>query len=168
MASKALVVAFIVVVVGVIVGLRFYFDEEGEQAKLGDVECSGLLPTVFELQGERVPVNDEQACELMRQIATMQPTGEKHHNDPNDPWHYYGRMRILPKNDAWFLIFNARKSSGFRPEFSLQHRKGVGWTVIGQFDAVPLLKKLGVLERLDTAQLRAPESLVPTDQEKPM
>jgi hypothetical protein len=168
MASKVLVVAFVVVVVGIIIGLRFYFDEEGEQAKIADVECGGLLPTVFELQGQRVPVDPGQTCELIHQIATMQPTGEKYHNDPNDPWHYYGRMRILPKNDAWFLIFNARQSTGFRPEFSLQHRKGVGWAIVGQFDAVPLLKKLGVLDRLDTAQLRSPEALVPTDQEKPM
>jgi hypothetical protein len=168
MKSKILVVTFSVAVVAIVLGLRSYFDEEGEQEKIGEVPCTGLLPTAFELQEQHVPVNEQQTCELMQLIATMQPTGEKHRNDPGDPWHYYGRMRILPKEDAWFLVFNARASSGFHPEFSLQHRKGVGWAIVGQFDAVPLLRKLGVLDRLDTALLRSPESLVPTDQEKPM
>jgi hypothetical protein len=166
--SRLLVISFLVVVIAMLFGLRWYTNERGKQEKLAAVQCDSLLPTVFELQGERVPVSRERTCELMRTISAMQPTADEFHNDSNDPWHYYGRMRILPKNDAWFLIFIARRSSNFRPEFSLQHRRGAGWTVVGQFDAEPVLRMLDAVPRLDTTKLRSSESLTPIDQNQPM
>jgi hypothetical protein len=132
------------------------------------VDCAGLWPTAFEMQGQRDSVSRAQTCELVKMIAAMKPTSEHWSSDTSDPWHYFGRMRILPKNDAWFLVFVARRSSGFHPLFSLRHRRGNGWAIVGQFDAEPLLRRLGVLDQLDRAKLMSNESLVPTDEQQGM
>lgn len=163
--SKLLVISMVAAVLVVMVTLRLtYFAEEGEQKKLASVPCDSLLPTYLELQGARIPITADSICPLMREIATMTPTSDEYRNVADDPWHYFGRLPIFPYDDVWFLVFMARRSSDFKPLFSLHHRKGGGWTVIGQFEAEPLLRRLGVWERIDWEKLKSDASLTPTDE----
>jgi len=163
--SKLLVISMVGAVLVVMVTLRLtYFAEEGDQKKLASVSCDSLLPTYLELQGVRIPIGADTICSLMREIATMTPTSDEYRNLDDDPWHYYGRLPIFPRNDVWFLVFIARRSSDFKPLFSLHHRKGGGWTVIGQFEAEPVLRRLGVWDRIDWEKLRSAASLKPTDE----
>ncbi len=141
-----------------------YFRAEGDQKLLAEIRCDSLLPTMVELQGRKYPISRDTICALLRDMAVMTPTGDSYDNREEDPWHYYGRMPIFPENDVWFLVFIARKSSGFKPLFSLHHRRGGGWSVVGQFEAEPVLKKLGMWEKIDRDLLRSPESLTPTDE----
>ena len=161
-ASRITVIVIVLAAVAVLFLQRSYLTEEGAERKLAAVDCSTLLPTEFELQGRRIPVTREQTCEITRMISTMKPTGEQFGDTAGDSWHYFGRMRILPKNDAWFIVLLARRSNGFAPRFSLRHRRSRGWYIAGQFDASPLLEKLGVT--VDRALLDSDSALVPTDQ----
>jgi hypothetical protein len=165
-ASRITVIVIILLAVAVLILQRSYLTEEGAERKLATVDCAGLLPTVFELQGRTIPVTREQTCEIARMISTMKPTGEEFGDTIGDPWHYFGRMRILPRDDAWFIVFLARRSNGFTPRFSLRHRRSRGWFIAGQFDAAPLLAKLGVT--YDRALLESDSALEPTDQNQTM
>lgn len=166
--SKLTVLIIVVLSVAVLVALWFYIDERGTQRQLADVDCAALLPTTFELQGKIEGVARDETCELLRVIAAMEPNGDDNANDAADPWHYFGRLRIRPANDAWFLVFMARRSDNFKPVFSLRHRRGSGWSVVGLFDAKPVLERLGALGRIDMAKLQSDSSLTPVDQMVPM
>ncbi len=106
--------------------------------------------------------------EMVRMIAGLTPLEGESANDPANPWHYIGRLRISPENDVWFLIFIARRSEEYRPLLSLLHRNGNGWSVVGMFDAAPVLQKLGVDRRIDWEQVKSPAALTPVDQTTPM
>jgi hypothetical protein len=166
--SKIAVLIFGGTIIAAIAGMWVFFDERGTQSQLAAVDCGGLLPTNFEVQGKAVPVSAQQTCDLMRTVAAMQPNTDRNHNDDDDPWHYLGRMRIRPKDDAWFLVFMARRSENYRPVFSLRHRRGGGWSVIGMFDAAQVLEKLGIAGTIDMAKLKSDSALTPTDQSTPM
>ena len=151
-----------------VVAMWVFFNERGTQENLAKVDCSDLLSTNFELQGRKVEVSREQTCELMKMVAAMTPNSEHNGSDDDDPWHYFGRLRIRPINDAWFLVFMARRSENFKPVVSLRHRRGGGWSVVGMFDAEPVLRRLGVADAIDMAKLQSDSSLTPTDQSTPM
>jgi len=164
--SKTIVFVIVGLAVVVVAGLWLYVDERGAQAKLAAVDCVTMLPTTFELQGRNVDVSREKTCEVVRLLAEMPPVGDA--GDAADPWHYFGRMRIRPKDDVWFLIFVARRSDAFHPMLSLRHRRANGWAVIGVFDAVPVLRMLGLEDRIDMEKLAAPAARIPVDQMSPM
>jgi len=166
--SKLTVIAIILLGLALAVTARVFFAGGRDHTELARVDCEKIESTAFELQGRRIEVSRGKTCELLRSLAAMTPTADGFETDPADPWHYYGRMRVRPENDAWFLIFVARRSTGFRPELSLQHWRGSGWAVAGQFDAEPVLKLLGVEDSLDRSLLASPASLAPTDQRQPM
>lgn len=166
--SRIILIVFLVALGGVLLWMRGYVDERGTQGRLAAVECAGLLPTVLEVQGKRIPVSREQTCRVLDTIAHMTPIAEGFARPEEDPWHYYGRMRILPKDDAWFLIFIARAGDNYHPLFSLQHRRANGWSVIGQFDALPVLRILGIEGGIDSVKLRSTGALAPVDQNLPM
>ncbi len=166
--TKPYIIGFFIFVVLLLLGIRvFYFDEQGNQAVLMEVPCEGMQETYFELQGELVPVSDNLTCDIMRTIGTMETLDVSYENNEQDPWHYYGRMRIRPVDDLWFLVFIARESDDYKPMFSLHHRRGNGWSIIGQFDAVPILEKLGVADSLDMQKLKAIEAQSPVNQYQP-
>ncbi|MEO5931023.1 MAG: hypothetical protein ABIR47_13895 [Candidatus Kapaibacterium sp.] len=168
--NKGTLTVFVIVgsALAVLIYLHFYVNEQGTQADLAGVECKSLLATSFELQGMPVLMDRDGTCALMRSMAMMQPTTDEFTDDPKDPWHYFGRLRIRPKNDVWFLVFVARRSENFKPLISLRRRNGPGWSVVGQFDAEPVLRQLGVYDRIDWARVKSDSSLVPTDQTTPM
>jgi hypothetical protein len=153
--------AIVVVAVAVLVGLHYFTHQAGTQRRLAEISCRKLRATSFELQGHPILTNTDETCELTRMIAGMTPLADEYHSDPRDPWHYFGRLRILPEDDAWFLIFMAKSSENYRPVFALLHRNGPGWSVIGLFDAAPLLSRLGVTDRIDWDRVRSSESLAP-------
>lgn len=164
--SKITVIVILLLAVAVLLLQRAYLSDEGAEKSLSAVDCAALLPTRMELQGKPIPVSQEQTCEIIRMISTMKPTGEQFGDTAGNPWHYFGRMRILPPSDAWFLVFVARRSEGFAPRFSLRHRRSRGWYIVGQFDAAPVLAKLGV--SIDRALLESEGALTPTDQNQVM
>jgi hypothetical protein len=166
--SKLTVMAFGGTIMATILAMWFYFDERGTQEQIAAVDCAALLPTNFEMQGRPVDVTGAQTCEVIRMIAAMTPNGDVNHSDDEDPWHYFGRMRIRPKDDVWFLVFMARRAENYKPVFSLRHRRGGGWSVVGVFDAEPVLRALGVAGTIDMARLKSDSALVPTDQSTPM
>lgn len=164
--SRLTVLAIVATALLVVAGLWLYLDEQGAQSKLAAIDCATMLPTTFELQGKRVTITPEQTCTLLHTVAAMQPLATQSSDD--DPPHYFGRMRIRPRNDVWFLIFQAYPSEGFRPTFSLRHRRGNGWAVVGRFDAAPVLRQLGVEGSIDIAKLKSPAARTPVDQMSPM
>ena len=169
MTRSRLVVLTIIALAGLAIGATWLFiDEKGDQGKLAKVDCASMLETDLELQGARVPVSREETCDIIRTIAAMQPNGESNRNDESDPWHYFGRMRVRPADDVWFLVFMAHPSDNFKPIISLRHRRGLGWAIVGQFDAEPVLRKLNLLDRIDMAKLKSEAALTPTDQSTPM
>ncbi len=166
--SKLTVMAIVALAAAALVGLYFHIDQRGDQRRLADIPCRTLLATAFQLQGKPVLVSSSETCELMRMIAGLTPLEGESANDPANPWHYIGRLRISPENDVWFLIFIARRSEEYRPLLSLLHRNGNGWSVVGMFDAAPVLQKLGVDRRIDWEQVKSPAALTPVDQTTPM
>jgi len=166
--SKLTVMVIVALAAAALVGLYFHIDQRGDQRRLADIPCRTLLATAFQLQGKPVLVSSSETCELMRTVAGMTPLDGEHGNEPGDPWHYFGRLRISPEDDVWFLVFIARRSENYRPLFSLLHRNGNGWSVVGMFDAAPVLRQLGVDKRIDWEQVKSPAALAPVDQTTPM
>jgi len=166
--SRLTVLAIVAVSLLVVAGLWLYLNERGGQAKLAAIDCAAMLPTTFELQGEPVAVNRDETCELLRMVAAMQPVGGESGDSETDPPHYFGRLRIRPRNDVWFLIFQAYPSEGFRPTFSLRHRRGNGWAIVGRFDAAPVLRLLDAEGGIDMQKLKSPAARTPVDQMTPM
>ncbi len=157
--SKLAVFIIVGVILGSLIIMRFYFFESGTQGELAEIPCAEMLSSTLEILGTSTKVVPEQSCELARSIATMTPTNDRYSNIESDPWHYFGRMSILARDDGWMLIFIARSSSNFIPLFSLQHRRGAGWAIIGQFPAEPVLKRLGVWEKIDWNRVKGDETL---------
>lgn len=168
--SKITVIVLVGLAVLVVAVLALYLNERGSQQKLAGIDCGKMLPTTMELQGTRLPVSREQTCDVIEMVADMQPVdmaGEEEKLDPGQ-WHYFGRMRVRPEDDVWFLVFIAHPAENFRPTFSLRHRKGNGWAIVGRFDAAPILKRLELEGRIDMEKLKSPAALTPVDQMKPM
>jgi hypothetical protein len=166
--SRLIILIFGGTIIATVASMWWFIDERGTQNQLAAIDCARMLPTGFELQGKMIPVSREQTCDLLQMVATMQPDSNHNHSDDDDPWHYFGRIRIRPKDDAWFLVFMARRGENYKPVFSLRHRRGDGWSVIGIFDAEPVLAKLGVAGAIDRAKLASDFALAPTDQTLPM
>lgn len=172
MQIKSIRIIFVSVVVLLSCGMLylrfFYFDERGRQASLTEsIDCADVLPSDLEIQGARSIVPATQACSLIKSVGKM-PTIVVAPEDSTDPWHYFGRLRIKLNRDVWFLVFRARKSEQYRPRFALRHWKGSGWTIIGDFDAEPVLRMLQLSDKIDPKKLESPESLTPTDQSEAM
>lgn len=168
--SKITVVVLVGVSVLVVAVLALYVNEHGGQQKLTSIDCGKMLPTTMELQGVRLPVSREQTCDMIEMVAGMQSldtAGVEESLDPSQ-WHYFGRMRIRPSDDVWFLVFIAHPAENFRPTFSLRHRKGNGWAIVGRFDAAAVLKQLELNDRIDMEKLKSPAALTPVDQMSPM
>ena len=172
MQIKSIRVIFVLVVVGITCGMLylrfFYFDERGRQESLiADVNCADVLPSDLELQGKHETLSAAKACSILKSIGKMS-TLQTQVEDTANPWRYFGRARIKLNRDVWFIVFRARKMDGYKPQFALRHWKGSGWTIIGDFDAMPLLIQLTTSYEPDIKFLESPESLIPTDQSEPM
>ena len=53
-ASRITVIVIVLLAVAVLLVQRSYLSDEGGEKKLAAVDCAGLQPTVFELQGRQV------------------------------------------------------------------------------------------------------------------
>lgn len=166
--SRLAVLIIVGLSIAMAVAARVYYNQSGTQRDLASLDCRVLLPTAFEFQKNRVMMGNEQTCELARTLATLEPNGVSLVEEEGDPWHYFGRLRLRTNDDVWFLVFIARRSNDYRPIFSLRRQRGTGWAVVGQFDAEPVLRHLGLYDRIDHAWLRSDSSLVPTDQRTQM
>lgn len=116
--SKILVIG--IIGLGVIVSLlvnNFLVGAKGTQSEMNEIDCYSLAETSFEFQGNVIKVSEEQTCKLIKMITEMKPVNENYSSEKDDPWHYYGRLRIRPKNSVWFLIFIAKKSKNYKPIF---------------------------------------------------
>lgn len=159
-----LVVGIVVLALLVVGGLSIYFNLKETQGDLAEIDCTTLLPTNLDFQGRATLVPQTLICELLTELAKMQPNGLDPHDLPDDPWRYFGRLRIRPTKDVWFLVFMTRRSLNYKPIFSLRRQRGYGWSVVGTFDAAPLFGKLGLDSLVDMKRLMSDSALIPTDQ----
>jgi hypothetical protein len=166
--SKWVVVAIIAVGLFTSILARWYVTSGSGPDALASIECATMQPTIAELQGARMTIDNDTICAVLRELAVATPVADGFEEHASDPWHYIGRMRVQPERDAWFLVFVARRSTGFRPELSLRHRRGAGWAIVGHYDATAALAHLGLLDRIDRAKLESPGSLAPRDQGQPL
>jgi hypothetical protein len=162
--SKLVVLAIVVIGLATSILARWYVTSGAGSEALAALDCATLQPTIGELQGARLTIDNDTVCAALRELAREEPIAEGFDVSARDPWHYIGRVRVQPERDAWFLVFVARASTGFRPELSLRHRRGAGWAVVGHYDGAPTLARLGLLDRIDRARLAAPASRVVRDQ----
>jgi hypothetical protein len=158
------VVGLIFLALIVLGGLSKFFNQQETQSDLAKIDCSTLLPTNLDFQGNAMLVPRSLSCELLGYVATMQTNDVDVHDQPDDPWRYFGRLRIRPKNDVWFLVFMTRRSLSYKPIFSLRRQRGYGWSVVGTFDAAPIFGKLGIDSLVDMKRLMSDSALIPTDQ----
>lgn len=163
-ASRLTVLAIIGLAVAISLVARWYVMSGSGVEGLATIDCARLQPTIGELQGTRVEIARDTICAVLRELAAATPTDDGFVEHPGDPWHYIGRIRLQPERDAWFLVFVARRSTGFRPELSLRQRRGAGWAIVGQYDAARVLERAGWLERIDSAVLAAPAAREARDQ----
>lgn len=156
----------VIVALGIAISLfaRWYVSSGSGPESLASLDCATLQPTLGELQGVRVEIDRDDVCIALRELATAIPIADGFDERVDDPWHYIGRARVQPEQEAWFLVFVARRSTGFRPELSLRHRRGAGWAIVGQYDGVAVLERLGWLERIDSAKLASPGAREVRDQ----
>ena len=166
--SKILVASILVIAVVAAISSRSFLESGEDQHALAAIDCARLHPTVAEVQGRRVEVDRDSACGVIKDLAKAAPASGVFVEDENDPWHYIARVRIQPDKGAWFLVFAARRSTGFRPELSLRHRREGGWAIIGAFDGEPVLRRLGLIDKIDRNRIAAPESREVRDQRQPL
>ncbi|MBC8143989.1 MAG: hypothetical protein H7X80_00305 [bacterium] len=166
--SRIVVASIIVFAVTVAIAGRWYLVSGSGQSELSELDCESLRATIAEVQGARFELSRDSVCAALRVLASAEPIGDGFEEDSDDPWHYIARVRIQPEHSAWFLVFVARRSTGFKTELSLRHRRKGGWAVIGEFDGDPILALLGLQERIDRSKILAPESREVRDQRQPM
>jgi hypothetical protein len=162
--SKITVLVIVIGATAIALAGRWYVTSGAGREALATIDCARMRPTIAELQGARLELDQARVCAAMRELASATPIADGFEIDERDPWHYIARVRLQPVEDAWFLVFVARRSTGFRPEISLRHRRGAGWAIVGQFDGAPTLRRLGLLDRIDRAKLMSPASLEVRDQ----
>jgi hypothetical protein len=166
--SKLLVAAILSIAVAVAIASRSFLESGDGLPAMAAIDCSRLHPTIAEVQGQRFEVDRDSVCRAIRELATAAPLSTTFVDDETDPWHYIARVRIQPDEGAWFLVFAARRSTGFRPELSVRHRREGGWASLGEFDGEPVLRRLGLLDKIDPAKTAAPESRAVRDQRQPL
>jgi hypothetical protein len=163
-ASRLTVLGILALAIAISLFARWYITSGSGVDALATLDCARLQPTIGELQGARVEIGRDTICTALRELAHAKPIASGFEEHPGDPWHYIGRVRVQPERDAWFLVFVARASTGYRPEVSLRQRRGAGWAVVGQYDATATLERLGLLAKIDRARLASPEALEVRDQ----
>lgn len=162
--SKWLVLGIIALGIVVSIIARIYVASGDGREALAHIDCSRLQKTIGELQGMPIEIEEDRVCAALHTLAVAEPIADGFEIDESDPFHYIGRVRVQPERAAWFLVFVARRSTGFRPEVSLRNRRGAGWAIVGHFDATRVLEELGLLERIDRAKLESPASREIRDQ----
>lgn len=166
--SKLVVAAIVLLGLAISIFARWYVASGSGPDALARVECDSLRPTIGELQGTRIELERDDVCAAIRELGAATPVSGSFESAASDPWHYIGRIRVQPPNQAWFLVFVARRSHGFRPELSLRHRRGAGWAVVGHYDGEPVLRRLGLLGRIDRTRLEDTASRTTRDQRDPL
>lgn len=166
--SKLLVISIMLIAIALTVASRWYLVEGDDQGALKNIDCAQLHPTIAEVQGKRIELDRDSVCAVLRDLASAKPVSRVFVDDADDPWHYIARVRIQTEGSPWFLVFAARRSTGFRPELSLRQRREGGWAIVAEFEGEQYLRNLGLEPRIDRAKIGAPESREVRDQRQPL